>query len=185
MAEGHHGGFWTSLPGVLTGVAALITALTGAAILLREDDQDPAPAPAPMPSVNNQMAGTGEADGNPAVPDTAPVPSAAVGDPVAEQVKATAAVLNAMMPRQLDAITTQTGVTAEGRTLTFHHAVEQRIADDEIVRQFVRAIVCNNPEMLEDIEQLGVTYRMSYQYPDSKVPLDVDVTAGTCSGATL
>ena len=190
MAEGHQGGFWTSLPGLLTGLAALITATTGAAIFLRDSNgadpaPAPAPAPAPLPSVNNQMAGTHDGESKATLPDTSPVPSAAVGDPVAAQVQATAAVLNALMPQQLDAITTQTGVSAEGRTLTFHHMVDQRIADDELVRTFVRAFVCNNPEMVEDIEQLGVTYRMSYQYPDGQPPLDVDVAAGTCSGTTF
>jgi len=189
MAEGHHGGFWTTLPGLLTGAAALITAVTGAAIFLRESDPDPPPAPAPepapMPSVNNQMAGTDAPPAEPGIPNNAPAPSNAASDPLADQVRATAAVLNAMMPQQLDAITTRTGVSAEGRTLTFHHAVQQRIADDEIVRTFVRALVCNNPEMVEDIETLGVTYRMSYQYPDSKVPLEVDVSAGTCAGETF
>lgn len=185
MAEGHQGGFWTSLPGLLTGLAALITAVTGAAIFLRDDNGGgdapaPAAAPAPMPSVNNEMAAAG--DGESEAPAAAAPNSGASSDPVAEQVRATAAVLNAMMPQQLDAITTRTGVTAEGRTLTFHHNVEQRAGSDADVRTFVQALVCNNPEMREDVDTLGVTYRMSYKFPDSPQPLDVDVTSQSCAG---
>jgi len=38
--------FWTSLPGILTGVAALITAISGLAIWHTKSNSQPAPAPA-------------------------------------------------------------------------------------------------------------------------------------------
>ena len=190
MAEGHHGGFWTTLPGLLTGLAALITALTGAAIFLSDNrggGGDPAPsvAAAPMPSVNNTMAADPQAanEGVPAGPP--PAPSAIAADPVAQKVQATALVLNAMMPQQLDAITTRTGISAEGRTIIFHHDVATRTGSDDDVRAFVLAFVCNDPEMREDIDRLGVTYRMSYRFRDSQLPLDIDVTAASCSGSTF
>jgi hypothetical protein len=187
MAEGHQGGFWTSIPGVLTGLAALITSVTGAAIFLngssRGPEPTPAPQPAPGPAEVNTSAGTAPSLGPEAEPaQPAPVPASAPADPVAEQVKATAAVLNALMPQQVDAITTRTGVTADGRILTMHHQVTQRTGSDDMVRAFVRAFACSDSDIREDLDNLGVTYRLSYSFPDSKVPLDVDVTSATCAG---
>ncbi len=57
MAEqdSQRGGFWTSLPGILTGAAALITAVSGLAIWHHQTSPQPAPAPivqqaAPQPA---------------------------------------------------------------------------------------------------------------------------------------
>jgi len=187
MAEGHQGGFWTSIPGVLTGLAALITSVTGAAIFMSGSSRSPDPAPAPQPV----PASTGVTPVGGSAPPlgplaeltrAAPVPTAAPIDPVAEQVKATAAVLNAMMPQQVDAITTRTGVTADGRILTMHHRVSQRTTTDDAVRAYVRAFACSDTSIREDLDKLGVTYRLSYSFPDSAAPLDVDVTAASCAG---
>jgi|SRR5215472_7683812 len=41
------GSFWTSLPGILTGAAALITAISGLAIWHNNSGSQPAPQPAP------------------------------------------------------------------------------------------------------------------------------------------
>ena len=42
------GSFWTSLPGILTGAAALITAISGLAIWHSNYGSQPAPQPAPV-----------------------------------------------------------------------------------------------------------------------------------------
>jgi hypothetical protein len=42
------GSFWTSLPGVLTGAAALVTAVSGLAIWHSNSASQPAPQPAPV-----------------------------------------------------------------------------------------------------------------------------------------
>ena len=182
MAEGHHGGFWTTLPGLLTGLAALITALTGAAIFLSGGDggSTPAPGPAPVPVIEKSIGG-GETPSDEPLEPSAPV-SEPVNDPVADQVRTTAAVLNAMMPQQLDLITTRTGVSAEGRTIIFHHNVAQRTGPDDAVRAFVHGFACNDASIRDDLDRLGVTYRMSYNFPDSPQPLDVDVTSASCAG---
>lgn len=190
MAEGHQGGFWTSIPGVLTGLAALITSVTGAAIFLSGTSKGPEPipaphpAPAPSPGPASQTGSNGPPvqDGTSQPPAPVPTPASATADPVADQVKATAAVLNALMPQQVDAITTRTGVTAAGRILTMHHQVTQRTGSDDMVRAYVRAFACSDSDIREDLDNLGVTYRLSYSFPDSKVPLDVDVTSATCAG---
>jgi hypothetical protein len=187
MAERHQGGFWTTIPGVLTGLAALITSVTGAAIFLngtaKSPDPVPAPQPAPSPGPGSEAGSNPPAeDGTSQPPAPVPTPASAAADPVAEQVKATAAVLNALMPQQVDAITTRTGVTADGRILTMHHRVTQRTGSDDAVRAYVRAFACSDSDIREDLDNLGVTYRLSYSFPDSKVPLDVDVTSATCAG---
>lgn len=46
--ESERGSFWTSLPGILTGAAALITAISGLAIWHNQSAQQAAPAPAPV-----------------------------------------------------------------------------------------------------------------------------------------
>jgi hypothetical protein len=50
MAEqdSQRGSFWTSLPGILTGAAALITAISGLAIWHNNSSSHPAPQPAPV-----------------------------------------------------------------------------------------------------------------------------------------
>ena len=42
------GAFWTSLPGVLTGAAALVTAISGLAIWHNKSAPEPKPEPAPI-----------------------------------------------------------------------------------------------------------------------------------------
>jgi len=42
------GSFWTSLPGILTGAAALITAISGLAIWHNNSSSQPAPQPTPV-----------------------------------------------------------------------------------------------------------------------------------------
>jgi hypothetical protein len=42
------GSFWTSLPGILTGAAALVTAVSGLAIWHSNSASQPAPQPAPV-----------------------------------------------------------------------------------------------------------------------------------------
>ena len=190
MAEGHQGGFWTSIPGVLTGLAALVTSVTGAAIFLSGTSNgpdpvpapQPAPAPSPGPASRTGSNGSPAQDGTSRPPAPVPTPASATADPVADQVKATAAVLNALMPQQVDAITTRTGVTAAGRILTMHHQVTQRTGSDDMVRAYVRAFACSDSDIREDLDNLGVTYRLSYRFPDSAAPLDVDVTSATCAG---
>jgi hypothetical protein len=46
--DSQRGSFWTSLPGILTGAAALITAISGLAIWHNRSTPQPAPAPAPV-----------------------------------------------------------------------------------------------------------------------------------------
>ncbi len=46
--DSQRGSFWSSLPGVLTGVAALITAVSGLAIWHNKSTPTPAPTPAPV-----------------------------------------------------------------------------------------------------------------------------------------
>jgi len=46
--ESQRSSFWTSLPGILTGAAALITAISGLAIWHNSSSNQPAPAPAPV-----------------------------------------------------------------------------------------------------------------------------------------
>ena len=50
--DSQRGSFWSSLPGILTGAAALITAVSGLAIW--HNKSTPAPAPAPAPVVQQQ-----------------------------------------------------------------------------------------------------------------------------------
>ena len=42
------GSFWTSLPGILTGAAALVTAISGLAIWHNSSGSQPTPQPAPV-----------------------------------------------------------------------------------------------------------------------------------------
>jgi hypothetical protein len=46
--DAQRGSFWTSLPGILTGAAALITAISGLAIWHSNSGSQPAPQPAPV-----------------------------------------------------------------------------------------------------------------------------------------
>jgi hypothetical protein len=48
--------FWTSLPGILTGAAALITAVSGLAIW-QHNKPSPTPAPTPAPVVSQAVTG--------------------------------------------------------------------------------------------------------------------------------
>lgn len=71
--------FWSSLPGVLTGLAALLTAGSGLYVVTRQT-QAPVPAPAPQPAV------VGPADGLPKPPSQAAAPAsnlrtAVINDP--------------------------------------------------------------------------------------------------------
>ena len=43
--DSQRGSFWTSLPGILTGVAALVTAISGLAIWHNNSSSQPAPQP--------------------------------------------------------------------------------------------------------------------------------------------
>ncbi|HEX6375286.1 MAG TPA: hypothetical protein VFZ91_06160 [Allosphingosinicella sp.] len=185
MTEGHKGGFWTTLPGVLTGLAALISALTGAALLMRGDGPAPAPtAAAQGPSVGaskaepaNVQAATVDAE-PPAVAAAAP---AAESDPVAAQVKAAAAELDAKSPYRVNALMTLTGASAQGRMVTMDYAFAQRTAEDDELRSALYLFACNDPATRAMLG-LGVTLRMRMRFPDEAMPLDVDVAQVHCTG---
>ena len=66
--------FWSSLPGILTGAAGLITALAGAAALIL-NDKSPDPQPDNPPAHVEQPAGNSA--GAPAAPPTNPAAGAA------------------------------------------------------------------------------------------------------------
>lgn len=74
--DSQRGSFWTSLPGILTGVAALVTAISGLAIWHNNNSGS---QPAPQPVVVQQQA----AQPQPAVTPTAQPtsPAAATADP--------------------------------------------------------------------------------------------------------
>ncbi len=48
------GSFWTTLPGILTGAAALITAISGLAVWQHQSNPTPTPTPAPVIQQNVQ-----------------------------------------------------------------------------------------------------------------------------------
>ena len=52
--DSQRGSFWTSLPGILTGAAALITAVSGLAIWHNKPSPQPAPAPVVQQSTQVQ-----------------------------------------------------------------------------------------------------------------------------------
>lgn len=67
--------FWTSLPGVLTGIAALITAVVSLIAILGGPSDDAADSAAPTPSTSSAPAtSTSVAAGNPAESTLAPAP---------------------------------------------------------------------------------------------------------------
>jgi len=53
--DSQRGSFWTSLPGILTGAAALIAAVSGGAIWHSNSASEPAPAPAPIVQQTGQQ----------------------------------------------------------------------------------------------------------------------------------
>jgi len=68
--------FWTSLPGILTGAAALITAISGLAIWHSKSNPQPAPTPAPL--VQQQQQPQPLTQQPQVVPATTPVAGPAV-----------------------------------------------------------------------------------------------------------
>ncbi len=75
--ESQQGSFWSSLPGILTGAAALITAISGLAIWQHNSTPKPTPTPAPIVQQqgDGQPGGTGVRTGG-GGSDAAPLPVA-------------------------------------------------------------------------------------------------------------
>ena len=73
------GSFWTSLPGILTGAAALITAISGLAIWHSNSGSQPAPQPAPAVQQQTTQPQTTQQPPAPATSSAQPnaVPAAA------------------------------------------------------------------------------------------------------------
>ncbi len=57
--DSQRGSFWTSLPGILTGAAALITAISGLAIWHNKPSPQPGPTPVVQQTVQQQGASAG------------------------------------------------------------------------------------------------------------------------------
>ena len=64
--NGGSGGFWSSIPGILTGIAALITAVAGILVLTR---QSPSPNPTPTPAAPRDQTPRAETPQRPRVPN--------------------------------------------------------------------------------------------------------------------
>lgn len=105
-------------------------------------------------------------------------------DPIAEQLKTLAAEISAKGPQKLDALTTLSRATAEGRTLIYHHAVSRRDGSDEALREFFRRNnlpkLCGDPVMRSAMNDYEVVYRYSYTFPNSQAPVTIDVTPQAC-----
>jgi hypothetical protein len=75
------GSFWTSLPGILTGAAALITAISGLAIWHNNSGSQPAPQPAPVVQQQPQTTPQPQASPTPSTQPTAASAAATNAEP--------------------------------------------------------------------------------------------------------
>lgn len=66
------GSFWTSLPGILTGAAALITAVSGLAIWHSNSASQPTPQPAPVVQQQTTQPPTQQSSSTPTTPSVQP-----------------------------------------------------------------------------------------------------------------
>ena len=179
MVDGHKGGFWTTLPGILTGLAALVTALSGAAIAMRDGKPDPSPAASGAASASTPA--NPQPKHEPADPPTPESPSRAEArDPLAEELQVEAARINAHLPTQVNPLMTLTSVNAQGRLFTAEYDVSQRTLDDAQIRHNMSVVACNDPTVRQAVTR-GATYRTRVNFAGEARPLDIDVTFATCA----
>jgi hypothetical protein len=181
MTEGHRGGFWTTLPGLLTGSAALITALTGAAIFMSGNKPTSSPAPqAEFAKANSENVQPTPTEAVPAkVEATAP---AAGEDAFAQNLKAEAALENAKMPQRIDPVTLRTRVSTYGRIFILDHDVSFRTEDNYAMRERLLNRFCISDSAPALAANPGYTVRMRYKFAGEPDPLVVDATAASCAG---
>jgi hypothetical protein len=117
-------------------------------------------------------------------PTSARADQAEGSDPVARDLAQLADELTNRAPEKLDSVTTLVGVSAEGRTLTYHFEISQRDGTDDQVRSFARenavAQACDNPDLYEGMKEHGLVYRYSYKMPDTDLPVVVAATYDEC-----
>lgn len=110
-------------------------------------------------------------------------------DPVARDLLQVAEEISRQAPKKIDPITKLVGVSAEGRTLTYHYELSRRDGTDEQLRLFVHknavTATCNNADMRANMKDYGITYRYSYVMPNADAPIDVDATYQECMSLGL
>lgn len=162
-----HSSFWATLPGILTGVAALITALVGVAALIIGLQDDDVPPTAPSTSASTtESTGGGNGQGSTVemrVGDGLDVDSGTVGDVSGSEVFWSSAGgwdLNGRRAALVEGEPDEAGCLA---------ALEQRADTFQPVGRFDDQVVC-----VETTE--GAVAAVAPSTPDSSGRMTVDVT---------
>lgn len=111
-------------------------------------------------------------------------PEVSADSAVIAALKESVEEINATAPEKVDSITTLVGASLEGRVFVYRYDISSRsVTDDRFREIFYKQIapdICINEHIRKTMYDYGITYRSIYKFPDSGLPVIVDVSSDVC-----